>query len=541
MVEVSCRTGRSKTAYYGTGTLIRNDGMILTTSTVVPPEAFDIKVRWADGREEQGSIQRTDNRLEIVVIKITRNSTDALPRLPFIPPGQSQSVTAGDPAYTAGNPHQTITRDGEVFLSKGIVSGHYTTQSADASSRYQGFVLETDAAVNHGCDGGPLMDKNGRLIGILSLCFTKGHFQGTAIPLNLISTRWPDLFNQEKSNPPTPSHTEHKETPLATRVAKVLQSASQKAARAVVRIHFEGEPSQAGPLEELSVPENGMDKDKFKALRPPTACGVLVEPYGTVLTSALNLANRPPPVRVELSDGRFFPVIRKGYHEDRDIAVLELVNTQYAQLPSLSIPQRADLKPGQFVCVLGLPPEKNRITPSFITRSAGIVSALDRFDGMAHQIDARIHFGNSGGPVIDLKGRLVGLSTQAGPRKLWARNSGVGFMASAAMIHQVLPPLLNGKVHLRAAQAFLGVRPAIGEVTQLGVKLSEVLPSAAAWEAGLRKDDVITAIDATVTKSWPGLIAALKGRKPGEQVRVSFLRGRRVFRANVVLDKRGEK
>jgi S1-C subfamily serine protease len=128
----------------------------------------------------------TDTTTESCVLQVLFEEGEKKQALPFVEVADSSKARVGELAYTAGNPFHTISRDGQVAWSIGTLSGIYKIVSADEQSHYSGLVLETDAAVNPGSDGGPLFDANGRLLGIISLCFCESRWLGTAIPVHLI-------------------------------------------------------------------------------------------------------------------------------------------------------------------------------------------------------------------------------------------------------------------------------------------------------------------------------------------------------------------
>src|SRR6185369_3391085 len=141
---------------------------------------------------------------ETCALQIIRTPEDKAP-YPYIELCDSSRVRVGELAYTAGNPFHTISRDGQVAWSVGTISGLYKIISADEQSHYSGLVLETDAAVNPGSDGGSLIDGNGRLLGVLSLCFCESRWLGTAIPAHLIKTSLQCMKTVPLVDPRTPA------------------------------------------------------------------------------------------------------------------------------------------------------------------------------------------------------------------------------------------------------------------------------------------------------------------------------------------------
>ncbi|MBI3830867.1 MAG: trypsin-like peptidase domain-containing protein [Planctomycetes bacterium] len=512
LVGVECKAGAQREHFYGSGIVVAPNGIILSSATAVPEGAREIRVLLSDGRALEAEELERSNACESVLLKPRgRGAKDV--RWTCLDAGDARAAQPGAAVFAAGNAHQTLGRDGQVYWSGGTLSGRFRETSDDESSRYHGAVLETDAAVNHGCDGGALVDGEGRLLGMLSLCHSKTRCLGTAIPLQEILAQMPRAAKamQRKSNLPD-AETPRAEDP----VAETLRAAAARASKAVVKIRLAGSMNGAAQTERF-------------------ATGVLVEPRGTILTSALNLEGAGARLDVVLADGRTFEAEARGRHLGLDVAVLQLKAPEREALPALSLAEAPELAAGDFVAVLGAPPDDG---PGAATCTHGMVSALDRLEGLAVQVDARINLGNAGGPVVGLDGRLLGIATQNGGKKIWSQSSGVGFFAPAGRIKECLEALRRGQTLQPPAQAFLGVRPAVGETDLAGVKLAEVVEKSAAWRAGLRVGDVLTSLDGQDTQSWPAVIAALKKKAPGDLVEVRFMREEKAWKAHVALDVR---
>jgi len=181
VVGISCRRGER---FAGTGTIIHPSGLVLTSTTVVPQDATDIRVYLKGGRSVEGKLilVREEKELSLIRIRAPSPSKD----FPYIPLGNSRRLRGGELALTLGNAFQSIEDDDQVTLGQGLVSGFYEITSDDGvfESKYQGPVIETSAPLNGGMDGGPLLDRNGRIIGLLSLAFSKNRWLGTAIPID---------------------------------------------------------------------------------------------------------------------------------------------------------------------------------------------------------------------------------------------------------------------------------------------------------------------------------------------------------------------
>jgi serine protease Do len=157
----------------GSGVIVTADGYILTNNHVVDG-AKEVKVTLPDGREFTARVIGRDPKSDIAVVKIDATG------LPVVPMADSEKVQVGDVVLAIGNPFgvgQTVTQ--------GIVSA--TDRGNMGIEDYEDFI-QTDAAINPGNSGGPLVDVDGRLIGINTAILSRsGGSQGVgfAIPANL--------------------------------------------------------------------------------------------------------------------------------------------------------------------------------------------------------------------------------------------------------------------------------------------------------------------------------------------------------------------
>jgi len=523
-LALECSVPGKSGKYYGAGCVVSPEGHILTASTAIPPGASEIHARFADGREVQLDELARDSSAEAVLLKVRGADNQTFPYLRAVDPEKAE---LGARVFAVGNPHRTLARDGQAYWSGGVLSGRYDLKSEDPVSRYRGLVLETTAAVNPGSDGGALIDENGRLLGLLSLSFARERWLGTAVPV----TRFWNSFEKQlpvlDDGPAAAAH------PF-----DALRKAAEASAPAVVRVHVKRSAREA-PAEDAQigvatpVADQRAAFERRMAHRPDgPVTGVLIDPHGIVLTSALNLADAKDEAEVELSNGKRYKAEVLGRDDGLDVAALKLELDDDERVPALELVREPGLRQGSFVCVLGQPPDKD----SPPTCTSGIVSGLSRLDGYAHQLDARVNYGNSGGPVFDLRGRCVGLVAHVDTRALWAQSSGVGFFAPSERILEILPDLLKGTVIGTRAAPYLGVRPAINEHNIPGVALAEVVRDSAAWQAGLRGGDRILSLAGEATPTWPALLSTLARQTPGAAVEVEFVRASSVIKARAVLD-----
>jgi S1-C subfamily serine protease len=159
----------------GTGFVISSDGVIVTNNHVVAG-ASRIQAQFADGTSRVAKVLGRDSSSDLAVIKV-----DAA-NLPTVELGDSDQVQVGDDVVAIGN---ALALQGGLTVTRGIISGLH--RQVDTNSGGQLIdVLQTDAAINPGNSGGPLVDSQGRVIGINTAIADPGEAQnvGFAIPIS---------------------------------------------------------------------------------------------------------------------------------------------------------------------------------------------------------------------------------------------------------------------------------------------------------------------------------------------------------------------
>jgi S1-C subfamily serine protease len=257
------------------------------------------------------------------------------------------------------------------------------------------------------------------------------------------------------------------------------------------------------------------------------ASGVLLD-GGRVVTSLYNVAGTLKSMNVTLPDGRTLPARLVAKSAGDDLALLEIERREGSPPVSASEPPWADAasaRAGRIVLALGRSPD-----PSRVTATRGIISATGRNGGRAFQTDAELNYGNTGGPLIDLDGRIAGIATFIGHTQLqWGFNSGVGFGTTAATVREVLPRLLEGKDVEQPPPPFLGVQKDLQAPDIDGARIHQVVDGSAAALAGIVPGDVITEIEGVTLQSFDHLRRIIYGRKPGETVKLKVRRGTEVL------------
>src|SRR4030095_6456317 len=146
-----------------------------------------------------------------------------------------------------------------------------------------------------------------------------------------------------------------------------------------------------------------MPPEDVFARRPVAWCsGVVIEPNGTILTTYFNVSGKIKSVKVMLADGRALDAKILGCHGGYDLAPLRVAAEG---LPTLKAAPVDQLKAGNPLLALGRAPDGKGLTVN-----PGLVRAASRTSGRALQLDSKLNYGNVGGPVVDLEGRLVAVS-----------------------------------------------------------------------------------------------------------------------------------
>ncbi len=264
--------------------------------------------------------------------------------------------------------------------------------------------------------------------------------------------------------------------------------------------------------------------------------GFLINEKGFGLTNYHVIKNAKKIV-AQLEDGREFPVKVIGKSALLDLALIKLSIPRREKLPYVFLGRSEKLYVGEPVVAIG------NAKGLGLTVTAGIVSAKGRVIGSSNydnyiQTDAAINQGNSGGPLFNLRGEVVGINTAIMPG-----GRGIGFAIPIDLARQVLPQL---RTKGRVERAQLGVivqkmTPALAHSFGLdrprGALISKVVKGSAAEKAGLRVGDVILRFNNRVVRNHHHLPLFAAFQTPGHRVVLDVLRRKKHIKVTVVLQK----
>lgn len=265
--------------------------------------------------------------------------------------------------------------------------------------------------------------------------------------------------------------------------------------------------------------------------------GFVIHESGYVMTNA-HVVKDMEEIQVELEDRTRFPAKVVGLDEKTDVAVLKLDPGKRKLVP-VAFGNSDDLQIGEWVLAIGNPFQfRNTVT-------AGIVSATGRNTAMRDeyaehiQTDAAVNPGNSGGPLVNLQGQVVGINSS-----IWTRSGGyqgISFAIPIQLANRIASDLIHeGKVvrgwlGLQIADVDPDLADALGISGRNGARVERVQPQSPAEKAGFKAGDVVLAIDNTTVTGSSGLRNLVAARRPGTKVRVKLLRDGKESELSVVL------
>jgi putative serine protease PepD len=258
--------------------------------------------------------------------------------------------------------------------------------------------------------------------------------------------------------------------------------------------------------------------------------GFVYDTAGHIITNE-HVISGATSVKVTFGDGKTYTATIVGSDPSTDVAVLK-VDASASELGPLTFADSGAVAVGDGVVAIGDPFGLDD------TVTTGIISAVDRqiqapdntpIEG-AIQTDAAINHGNSGGPLFDLDGKVIGVTAQIESDS--GASDGVGFAIPSNLVKSIADQLIaTGKVQ----HALLGVNP---QNVSNGVKVVSVQSGGGADKAGLQAGDVITSLDGTALTGQEKLRALIAAHKPGDTVSVTYLRGGESHTVTVTLGSR---
>ena len=258
-----------------------------------------------------------------------------------------------------------------------------------------------------------------------------------------------------------------------------------------------------------------------------TGAGVIIDKNGFILTNA-HVVRNVDKIKITLHDRRVFYATLIGKDNKADLALLKI--NEAPSLYPILLARTDDIKVGQSVIAIGSPyGYRNSVTKGIISGLKREIK-LSKYNKMVNliQTDAALNPGNSGGPLINDKGEMIGINTLGGGQNL-------NFAISVETIQLLLPQLKNGgrdlELHNRFCQRFgfdvvENIDPKEGQV----IEIDYVLEQSEAYKAGLRKKDILLQIKKDYPNDLDNLFEYAENQiAPGEKVQIKIKRNDRTF------------
>jgi serine protease Do len=304
---------------------------------------------------------------------------------------------------------------------------------------------------------------------------------------------------------------------------------------AVVNIDATGPGGTAGRRRRPGDLFDRPDGSRSDGARRGAGSGFIIDADGSILTNN-HVIDGMERIVVKLSDGRSLRGRVIGADPDTDIALIKVDGQQ--GLPVAPLGDSATLRMGEWVCAIGNPLGYEH------TVTVGVVSYVGRklFDPSLDnyiQTDAAINFGNSGGPLINSRGEVIGINAA-----ISSRASNIGFAVPISGASAILPQL---RARGRVSRGYIGValrdidadlQSALNLPVNHGAIVQDVTDGSPADRIGLRPYDVILSFDGTDVANEDELIRSIAAKAPGGAVDLQVLRDGRQFGTTVKLAER---
>ncbi len=265
--------------------------------------------------------------------------------------------------------------------------------------------------------------------------------------------------------------------------------------------------------------------------------GVILTADGEILTNAHVVADASK-VRVVL-DGATEPIDAKvlGVDVGNDLALIKVDKTG---LPVMTLADSTKVQVGQPVVAMGYALD----LAGDVSVTSGIISALNRsmvtdngaLDGLL-QTDAAISSGNSGGPLVNAAGEMIGINTAVARGDSTNTATNIGFAIATKQINRILGQLKTAGT-TPPAQGYLGIGVDDRHDGGSGATVSQVQADSPAAKAGLQVGDVVTSVNGVAINGQAGLIAAIRDSAPGDKVSIDYSRNGKSATATATLDAR---
>lgn len=255
--------------------------------------------------------------------------------------------------------------------------------------------------------------------------------------------------------------------------------------------------------------------------------GVIISKDGYLLTNH-HVIEGAGSIEVVLNDGTKLPANMVGRDQQTDLAVLK-IDAPDRTFTAVEIGDSDALRVGEFVIALGSPFSlASSVTLGIVSQKGRSIGLLPFEDFI--QTDAAVNKGNSGGPLLDVDGRLVGINTVIQTTGLSDGYIGISFAIPANLVMNVAESIIRTG---RWERPWIGI---LMRETPAGVRVMEVIGNSPASRGGLLVGDIIQSVDGQPVDTSSGVQRAIFRRKIGDPARVTIVRDNAPLDINLVTE-----
>lgn len=284
--------------------------------------------------------------------------------------------------------------------------------------------------------------------------------------------------------------------------------------------------------------------------RTGSGSGFFVDDQGHIVTNH-HVVENAQEIAVKLSDGRMLEATKLGTSPADDLALLQVEPDEVSGIKPLTLADSSDVQTGQMAIAIGSPFQNfNSITVGVVSGTGrGPSSVLRRPIPDMIQTDAPLNPGNSGGPLLNSDGEVIGVNSSVRSGTFRGIDEfRIGFAVPSNTLKGLLPQLLQPR---QVRRPWLGISggSVTGEMTEAlglppGVYVTSVFSDSPAARAGLvpfqafrgtARGDVITAVDGESVASVEDMVSYFNTRRPGDKVTLSMVRGGQAIELEVTL------
>src|SRR5207249_2624530 len=293
-----------------------------------------------------------------------------------------------------------------------------------------------------------------------------------------------------------------------------------------------GQPFHGDPFEFFFGP-GGPERRRFKEQQPEEprfeqsgGSGFLISDDGSILTNN-HVVEDATKIKVNLTGDRHDYMAEViGTDPSTDLALIRIKIDK--KLPYLRLGDSEAMRVGDWVMAVGNPLQyEHTVTVGVVSAKGRVLPGLSRDFSLDNfiQTDAAINFGNSGGPLVNLAGDVIGVNTA-----ISSVGQGIGFAVPINVARDIMTQLrTKGKVSrgylgIELAEITPDLQEAFGLTTDKGALVNSVRPGLPAEEAGVKRGDVIVAVDGKSVESTNEVVRLVSAKEPGSSVKLTVLR-----------------